>query len=179
MTDGGYIISLNSRTTHPVDFANARLNSRSRILHTTFALAPEPTTPHHFDINSLFTQSPTIPKEEPSAEQLPSVDRLTQLFSRAMTIQWVPNYPKVPYHSGNAYHYTFHCPRTLISFRKLWNCITFHFWRRIPFKSFLNSFQCFAWACFDLYYSALRRLSSVFTLHISCFPSKLRHQENP
>ena len=48
----------------------------------------EPTTPH-IDINSLFANSPSIPKkeEEPSAEQLPSVDRLTQLFSRAMTMQ--------------------------------------------------------------------------------------------
>ena len=48
----------------------------------------EPTT-RHIDINSLFSNSPSIPnkEEEPSAEQLPSVDRLTQLFSRAMTMQ--------------------------------------------------------------------------------------------
>ena len=46
-------------------------------------------TPKHIDVTSLFATSPTIPKkdEEPSVEQLPSVDRLTQLFSRAMTMQ--------------------------------------------------------------------------------------------
>jgi hypothetical protein len=47
----------------------------------------EKSTSTHIDINALFTAVSNPKKEEPSAEQLPSVDRLTKLFSRAMTMQ--------------------------------------------------------------------------------------------
>jgi len=36
------------------------------------------------DLNALFTYSPALPEKEPPAAQLPSVDRLTELFNRAM-----------------------------------------------------------------------------------------------
>src|SRR3979490_2075103 len=61
-------------------FLTASLNSQSRLPHSTMTPALETST--HIDINTLFTSA-----QEPSANQLPSVDRLTHLFSRAMTMQ--------------------------------------------------------------------------------------------
>jgi len=89
-TDHGYLIF--SMSTHHSDWnikANVRrLNQRSQLpLSVTTVHAPEPPS-ISIDINTLFkTAAPQPPQtEEPAAEQLPSVDRLTQLFSRAMTM---------------------------------------------------------------------------------------------
>jgi len=45
---------------------------------------PTGTTGTHITLDALFSHSPALPEKEPPAAQLPSVDRLTELFNRAM-----------------------------------------------------------------------------------------------
>jgi len=65
-----------------------RLNTQARIPQAYHTPPPEQPTKQKIDVNSLFANASSTPEaEEPSAEQLPSVDRLAQLFSRALSMQ--------------------------------------------------------------------------------------------
>jgi hypothetical protein len=66
----------------------SRLNAQARIPQAYNTPPPEEPTSQKIEVNSLFANPSSIPEaEEPSAEQLPSVDRLSQLFSHALTMQ--------------------------------------------------------------------------------------------
>jgi len=71
------------------------LNESPAHSHAT-ALAPqptsqEPTSTQNIDITTLFAQqqpsSPELRETDPTAQQLPSVDRLSELFSHALSLQ--------------------------------------------------------------------------------------------
>lgn len=57
---------------------------------------------------------------------------------------------------------------TLISISNFFEVASLFIFATYFFKSNLNSFQCFAWAHFDLKSSILRRSVSVSALHVSC-----------
>jgi hypothetical protein len=69
--------------------ADGRLNSHS-LPHSSAnvpVVEDSVTATSRLSIDSLFTRAQSFPgNEEPSAEQLPSIDRLAQLFSEAMKL---------------------------------------------------------------------------------------------